>query len=696
MKNKIKILLLLLLITTLFSTAYAEDTSKIKNLSFPNDVSKQGVFGTYNYFLYVDDTWSFKENPYLELIYSHSDISDYKKSSITVYVNDTPVQSILLDYTQSDRVTKRIMLPSKYLNTGFNTIRIAIYNKLTDDPCGDDTNPANWLVLHKESHIHMNYALKKDSLGLVNYPYPYLIKDANAPINSVIVLPNQPNEKEVETAMLIAADFGKRERFTDLKPIVKQWSELTLEDKKNNLIYISEFQKMPTEIKSIRTGSIGENAITEHPSPFNPEKRILIISSSSKMDLRNALRILSNDDKLFQISGNIQSFGMSEKEDPPVIPQNKSASFEALGYDNQIFRGRFAQEASYVLSIPKDKIIGPNAFVKLNFKYSKTIDFERSSVIVSINDQPITDKPLTLAKADGDSLTVAIPSSFKNVEALNLKITFTLLDERYDCTTAYDGHLWAVLQNDSSIELPFNDLNQMSFEHYPYPLVKSGQFSNSLVVIPDLPQEPFLTSLSKVYAHLGHSLDYINNSNLIMSHDFDSMHQNKNMLIIGTLKDNKALEAINKHLYIHYRDELTLEPNGKFNLLMPFNQEAFVAQAISNPWNASYGVLVFTGTQKDQISHLASYLGTFEFSRRLQGDLVLINPYGNAKTYQIAAKAALTNQDDTLINSTVDVDALLRTLNNKRNYPFYLFFAFAITSIAVSLSITLYRKKRNG
>lgn len=166
----------------------ANTQNMVKNIPMSEDATIKGIFGGHSIFFFVDENWQVKDDCFLELVFSQSEIKKYKNSTLTVLVNNVPIKSITLSDKADYKAIEKIPLPKEQIIKGYNSIKFSTYHRITEESCTDDLNPANWITLHSESYIHIEYEEIPDKIGINDYPYPYLKVSALEPVNCIIAV----------------------------------------------------------------------------------------------------------------------------------------------------------------------------------------------------------------------------------------------------------------------------------------------------------------------------------------------------------------------------------------------------------------------------------------------------------------------------------------------------------------------------
>jgi hypothetical protein len=135
----------------------------VKNYAFGPDVQVSGVFQSYEYYFNTANYWDIQDGCFLELVFSRTDLEIDENSTLSLLINDYPIYSTYIARYEKYKACIKIPIPKEKINEGFNEITLKTYQRITDDSCEDRMNPANYLVYHAESYVHIEYHKAKDS-----------------------------------------------------------------------------------------------------------------------------------------------------------------------------------------------------------------------------------------------------------------------------------------------------------------------------------------------------------------------------------------------------------------------------------------------------------------------------------------------------------------------------------------------------
>ncbi|CDI48892.1 cellulose biosynthesis cyclic di-GMP-binding regulatory protein BcsB [Clostridium tetani] len=636
MKKLIIFLLTVLLINSFVGSVQAINNNEIKskNLKLNKDIKSNGVLGSSMFYFDVDSKWQLQKVDF-NLIYTPSQILNKDISTLTVLVNGNQVYSSNLETKKSFREILNINIPLEYVNVGFNEIQIKTYKRITDKPCTDDTNTANWILFHKESFVNLNFKEKQQDIVLKDFPYPFMKSSDSNLTNSSIVVPDKFTSEEASVAMRICSVFGNGRKSENIDTKILRYSDL--KDEKNyNLIFIASYKSLPKEILNLLTdnerNSVKDASIIKLTnSPYNKDRKILIITSENKELISRGGNLLSNKEVLSQVKNS----SIVLKEDV-LLKNNKKEkekiSFKDLGYGNTTLSGAFNQETSYTIPIQRDKYIKEGASLVLNVRYSKNIDFDKALLTVYINDIPIGSKKLSEKTADNDIFQISIPKEVRNSNFYEVKIGFDLRLKDTYCNVREENTPWVYISNDSYLRLPNDREKEIIFEKYPFPFIENKN-NNLTFVISDKSSSRELTWLGNIMIYMGAFIEDNNTEiNIVRASELSQNDKNKNLIILGSPSKNILIKELNNHMHIKYNKSYSgFESNDKIDILEEYGNRTASIQLINSPYNSKSNLMIITAVNEKDINLAEKYLKDINLIGRLKGNAILIDKDGEIK-----------------------------------------------------------------
>lgn len=685
----ITIALSLILTFSNISLVFA-DNEDVKAYKFQDDVTINGVIGSTERFFNVSQNWDVKDLK-LNLVYTKSELLDVNYSTITVFINGEPVSSKRLDGDRKYQDKWQVNIPKELVKSGYNSISIKAYKTISDKICRDDSNTANWLVIHKQSDIELNYSLKSNSNEIKDYNSIFTNIGNEEYVDTTFVLPDKYNSNELSSIMNLSLNMGQKLKADNFKLDVKLKSNL--KESNNNIIYVGGTNDTSTDFLNLLSNDEKNQAknkavIKQVISPFNKEKRMILIISDNGKALKNATKLICNNELLNEL--NSSSFIIDETKDVSDIKKDtkNKLTLNDLGYNDFLLKGPFSQETNFDVSIPKNKISTAGSILNLKFRYAKNLDFERSLVTVYVNDKPISSKKLSLEKADNDNLEVNLPTDVLGKNYYKIKVVFNLELKDLMCVTRDTDNPWAYILDSSFIKFDFKDNNSLNFKSYPYPFIDNQQANDINVVVSKNLNSSDLSNIANIIGNMGRDAVY-NTGNLNVLTDSEFLNTNKkgNLIVIGTPDDNSILKDINKDLYIKFDKNFSgFENNNKIKFVDDkYSKQLSTIQLINSPYSKSNSAIIVSSLDKNSLSSSVRYLSDNNLTRDLKGDAAVVNRDGGIQ--DISFKENNTKDEEHEDNS-----AKFKLEKSSLTFVLIAGFLFSTVIISAILLILKYRK----
>lgn len=619
--------------------AVAKNEIRQRSFNMGSDIIFKGVFSSHS--LYFDlDKNMILDSAEININFSITQLVDDKKdATITFLLNGTPFYSSRLVYKPSEQIQNiKAQVPLRLIKEGSNELKMSAYCRISDKPCTDDVNNANWLVINDNSNILIKFKDKETSSYISDFPYPFIKTNEVQENNTVIAIPDDCEESELTAAFILQAYLGKLHKYEDYNGIIVKYSKIP---KDKDIIYLGGTKDLPNEIKSlykeIEKENLKENAIiTKNKSPFNSDNIIMSVVSDNEEMLLKSVRLLSNKEIVSQL--NVDTFRVHKdiKEETLITEPKVKLTFTDMGIGDMNLKGSFRQSGSAAYMLPRNKAISSGAKVKLNVRYSENLDFNRSLLTVFVNGVPIGSKKLEKDKCNGDEIELPIPTDIKVSNYIDIKVAFDLEIPNSYCEFRQEEMPWAFVSKDSFIYLPNSNIKSFIFDVYSNPFIADRKFNNMAVVIPDSLTQGELEGLSRMLSYIGRDIEYNNGIlKVVKSSNFSEQYHNMNLIIYGTPDKNKVIKDINSQLWFKYKEGFQeFESNEKLYLTQPYSSNISNFQFDVSPYNSKNAMLVLTSPKTELITKALKYLYSSKEILKMRGDCVLIDEYGNLRIFK--------------------------------------------------------------
>lgn len=127
----ITIIISLILTFSNIGIVFAEGEN-IKSYKFQKDINISGVIGSTEKFFEVKENWDVQDIK-LNLVFTKSELLDVDISTLTVFVNGEPVNSMRLDGNKEYKKQVLIDIPKNLIKPGYNSISLKSYKTISDE-----------------------------------------------------------------------------------------------------------------------------------------------------------------------------------------------------------------------------------------------------------------------------------------------------------------------------------------------------------------------------------------------------------------------------------------------------------------------------------------------------------------------------------------------------------------------------------
>lgn len=659
------------------------------NALWKSDVTLQGVYGTSANSFEISPYWNIQENAYTEIVYSSAGSAKAKASTITVYLNELPIETIYLPSNSVREVKVRVPLSKSLLKNGFNEVRVRSWHRLTDLPCEDDGNPGNWLIIHKSSLIHIPYKEKLSQTILADYPFPYVKSYSEKPIHFSYLVDQQSPSIDVKNAIMYnASDLGKQNRFKNLElkmTLVKDFNP------RQQYIYFGTEIPQSLVKKTDRAVGIYEDKVTYYKMKSVEGGSILFVLSGNEKLLLNGAQGLSHDMLMKQLKSNyaemsLQDLKLTEK---PYTPER--IAFKDLGYGNVIMEGIKVTSAAYFIDFPDQWLISKGARIILNIRYADHIDHKNSSITVMINNIPLGSVQLDKESSREKIISFEIPEELLSASSYNVTVKY-FLEGDFDCTDVFNRQdYWNYTSNESLLELPHTIKAGFTLKDFPAPFIGNGGMENLNFVSSSNGTVAELEVLANIAAFIGHQAT--NSPEFTVTQDVLSVK--KHNIVVGTW-GNDLIRSKNNALNVPFME------NGKrlkveiINKSVPIlDKEVATAQLIHSP-ESPYSDLWVIGSSKEGLKWINRFLSDLQLSDDLDGDTAIVDKHGFLQTAQVKEKLIEESADNsTLIKADSEAIAEVKRVSYENARNFVIFGGFIVLSIVGAVFYMSMRKKNH-
>lgn len=650
------------------------------NQSLSQDVLMEGVYGTSSMYLSLSPVWEIQEGSYLSLDFATSIPIEFYGSSLTVYLNGTPLKSVFIDTLSDEMQHLEIELPPGLLLEGFNEVRVRTYHRMTEFICEDDGNPANWVVLYDTSLVHIEYKEKMKGLTLSDFPYPFTKNYNQVPVNFAFLTEADMSEVQYQAIHNVAADFGKRNPYKNLEYDVQ-----SLEDYKEDVNGIFIGSAVPDQYLNQVSDLWGDRDIPDDYFALlslDDSTYMLFIISKNDTYLELMSKILMDDDLIEQMNEVVFAIDMTDQLPIPGTSSDEIFTLKELGYSDVYTEGAKTNTSNYFVDIPDNWHIDNGAQVVVKARYAKVMNLDQSTVTLLINNIP-TGSYILSAEADDDATFVFnIPKELYDEKSLSVSVKFSLEGD-FDCSSGGSNtNFWTYVSNQSYIYLPHVEKTTYALEDYPAPFIGDNDLNNLNLVYQDKPSNDMMKLGLEILSYIAHETD--NESDFTIT--YGEIPNDKNNIVLATL-DSEIIKNLNDDFNMPYDYDTAQFVNPDSLLVLNgYNNQLNTIQILSTE-SSPYKTLVVSGPNESHMLTASRFLSDFEFVGFLYGDVLVVDSQG---FYQTFDTSGLSEED-----TTIELASLVNNADTRVSYSGAQTFVIVMALLVLGIVVLIVVIKKN-
>jgi len=625
---------------------YAEEGTQETYIQSLSAVSLSGVQSINYQYFQIEDYWNVDQVT-INLEYDFSSLVIEEKSSLTLFMNGTPFHSFRINKEHTDNIS--VVVPRELLIDGVNTLMLD-GRRTTDEEeqlynvCKTEDYNDNWLTLKETSHIAISYHDQPMDNSINTFFSRFVGLDTVKSSDHVITVGGSSSAAELESAIYSFAGFGKaKDDGNQQIPLLKQNDAQAAA--KSYRVHISKYDALSDEIKSkLGTVDVEKRALMKLITLKG--QSVLVVTSNQDDLLVKAGRYIANQELMEQTASNEKWIDANTDVLSPSVTVSRMIKLTETG-DKVL--GPMHREKSYFISLPANQSIAEASKIRLDMRYAQNLDFNRSLVTVLINNKPIGSKKLSDVAANSDVLELSIPKNLDVNGNFTVTVAFDLEISSLICTVEQDQMPWAYIDSSSILQLNTVDRHDLLFNYYPSNFMRNGSFNSIAVVLPAELSNNDYASVANIFHLLGRYAQTNHGEVNVYFDDVDvSLLQNKQIIVIGSYKNNKLIRHLNDYLYFKYSlDGEGFVSNEKKSIELEYGKTIGSLQLISSPYSENYGMLIISGAQP-QSYELASQLLVSESKLwQLYGDGMIVDKNGQVSAFRYKE---LASQSSPVVN----------------------------------------------
>lgn len=562
------------------------------------DESLKGLFDSSTMY-FQTGKWKITEAK-LRLRMSASQLINRELSYLTISLDGQPVETISIPNTGKEEISHVINLPAERLVGGeIHSVTVEAYLRgQTTDACVDDSSISTWINLFGNSQVELQYEPQLFCEDIASFYQKFVSVEALNKSQSMIAAGEGAQDAVLTSMAHILTGFsqnaqGDCERIKTEK--IRKEKDL---EKYPYIIYINRYDLLPDYLVSVMSDLQKEYAQKSGVICLVEYKKtkVLLVTGQDDAAIKKAGDLLSNP-ILIPTLTKTQEF----------IDINKDYLTEDYEWEEYIpltdygakIKGNFEQSISFNIDYPMNRRLAKSAQLKLNYRYSSNLNFDKSLLTVLINGIPVGSRKLTEEGADGTQEVFDIPEDINVAGSFTVETVFLLYPEDEWCELTPESIPWAYVADTSMLKWTTTENKEIFFDYYPFPFVREGKFNGVRILLPQNWDDGEIQTMAGILLTMGKWQKSNSGSLEVLTSPADGELDAVHIISIGNSKRN-------------YLDTGKLKLDGNVGCAQ---------LTLSAYGEGTHAVLLLTGKTDNDMQKNIKILGDFDNLWQAKGDL---------------------------------------------------------------------------
>lgn len=603
---------------------------------------------------------------YIDLYYTYSRLLLKEWSSLTVLLDDMPLETVALDGAADSKQRLRIDLSKLALEPGYHKLTLKGSMKLTKYYCEDPHNEALWLQVLAESTASLNFVPRYAAYDLSHYPSPFIERGLETTMQAILVVPDNISQGSFSAAASLAQFVVQQS--PDNRAAIPVYTESDAVAGKlpasSHSIWIGEpgqWGNAGTELLaaaakvSASASADAEHAITILTSPWNTGKTAMLVSGDAGQ-LAEAATILTSQQLYRQLQGSVlplpQQFTPPAEAPELAVDERYTISLQEMGYSDLKIENAIEGATQFQYAIPADRDIADGARLQLVYSHSDAIVHNQSMLTVTVNGTPV--KSITLSESANaeEVLDVFIPPAVIDVNRtlnIDIKVQFAstggseAVGDEFRCQDNKLGN-WAVISKHTTLSFIPTGRKTANLQSLPYPFANSDAWEPTTLVAPVLGTRELQLALGLI-GQIGASLPDVSDLQLVqdLGGDWQQQAQTRHVIYIGTQASMPETFKSYEGSYVSFAEDKMSAQAPDVQLLDPLTRNYALLQLTRSPLNQERYLLLAAAATPERLQDLRTAIADGEQSGKLSGRLVALDAEGEMYNFPETEDIAAAN-----------------------------------------------------
>ncbi len=579
------------------------------------------------------------------------DLSQLTGGALEVSFNDQLIESVVLDF-DGDQVVNVTIPANAQVTTrddGRHVLDLFL-NAATD--CRFDHQTT--LVVRSSSRFVLPHSAVAPTLDLRTLPQPFFYRDSIALPAVRMVVPDEQDATSLRAALTLAGGFARLVGDSAVYD-VRLASQVTAEDRANaNLIFVgkaSDFSDLAQVLLPAPVGNgafnIGDAApetgvLQIAPSPWNPDKAVLVVGGNSEEAVIKAAQAVSTG---IIIPGSNNQLALIDQIRANVAPQQMPVDRSLIDLANEmrslsnvepgavLFGQRITSigvtTTDYSFYIPFGQEAADEAYFDLIFNHSALLSFDRSGIVVLVNGQPVGSVRFTDETTNLTTQRIRIPAYtlIPGENLLSIEASMIPLDL---CAAVGFNNVWLAISSDSLLHLPLGpaqptEVMEYGLNTYPQPFIANPTLSDVTFVVSGVDGAARRAAVNLAADLSRRSFGDMIALNAAFGSFTQTVEQPQNLILVGKPVDLPILQELSGVLPAPFPPNSNLAQENAFRVSyrLPDNVDLGYLQFLSDPNTTDKYILAVLGTSDIGLGWAANALTT-DLRSRVGGNFAVV------------------------------------------------------------------------
>jgi hypothetical protein len=506
-------------------------------------------------------------------------------------------------------------------------------------------NVSALVVIKPTSTFKLPFEVSTPALNLSRLPAPFYLRNALVPDHTLLVVPNEPDIKELQAALNVMSGFGSLigEKFDFGLVSTSELTDQTLAD--SNLIFVGkpdEFDilnsvKFPLAIENKKFAGLPAESETDgilemSISPWNESKVAMLVSGNSIEAVDKAARAVSSG-RVLTYENPALAYVAEVQPLADSLPVIENFTLQSLGYKNETLSGIGLNSVQYLFNASREQLNSKDSYIDLIYYHSGLLDYGYSSFSVELNNEVISSTPFTKESEQLSTLQVKIPPGLLRFGENRLTVSARMLTTT-SCDVTGFSDPWLTISDQSSIHLPATtDVNSITpslldLKFFPNLFMTHSDLGDVAFVLPKTAPSTWKIAGQLAYELGRNSNPLISNLEAVYAEDMPQQVLDENSLIvIGKASTIPLLSQINNQLPAPFdiASDTASESNMQVIYRIPKGMSVGYLELLNSPFNVEKPILVLAGNSDDGLVMAGNALLLNELRNQLTGVFAVTN-----------------------------------------------------------------------